>query len=365
MVHISNVKITQVIRTLEGGGAEILAVNLHKAYLEAGHESHLIAVDGNCPEGLPGASVVSRGSPYRLGAAWALLKALRKLKLTRENVLHVHLFPMQFYVAMFRALGLIRCRLFTTEHNIYNRRRDCQLFRLLDRWTYRRYDCILCISQGVMESLNQWAGPFRDIRVAYNGIYLEAYRAAYQAQRSKPQAQGTFEILSVGSLTEQKNFPFMIEVLAACKDLRWHWSIAGRGPLLESLKDQARAVGLESRITFLGFVSDIPERMAACDLFLHLPAWEGFGLVVVEAMAAGCPVLASDVDGLNEIIRRDQHEGTLVKLSDKAAVVAQLRAFIEGKAGDETTLERARKRAEVFSFKHMFDQYMKAYREAS
>ncbi len=358
-------KIVQIINALEGGGAEILAVNLHGAYLEAGHESHLIAVDGNCPEGVRGASVVSSGSPYRLGAAWALLKALRKLKLEREDILHVHLFPMQLYVALFRVLGLIRCRLYTTEHNIHNRRRDRCLFRLIDRWLYRRYDCILCISHGVMDSLNKWAGPFRDIRVAYNGIQLDAYRAACREECERPSSSDRFEILSVGSLSEQKNYPFMIEVLAACKDLPWHWSIAGRGHLMEQLKLQVKAEGLESRVSFLGFVSDIPQRMAACDLFLHLPAWEGFGLVAVEAMAAGCPVLASDVDGLNEVIRRDSNEGSLVKLSDKAAVIAQLRAFIEGKAGDEATLERARKRAEAFSFERMLEQYLAAYQQAN
>jgi glycogen(starch) synthase len=138
-----------------------------------------------------------------------------------------------------------------------------------------------------------------DLRNGYNAEELVAFRANY-AEPDEP------IVFAIARLVYQKGLHRLVEaaprILGDCPQARI--VIAGKGPETKNLKQQARHLGVSDRVNFVGFISDRERnqfyRTAACAVFPSL--YEPFGIVALEAMALGCPVVVSDVGGLSEIV---------------------------------------------------------------
>lgn len=168
------------------------------------------------------------------------------------------------------------------------------------------------------------------IHVIYNGLDLQAFDADCCAQ---PQPGRELVLGHAGRLSRQKNQKDLIDLAARLKELgvEFRLLIAGSGELQPQLQDYARERGVAGEIDFLGFVSDIKAFMASIDVFVLTSLWEGFGYVLVEAMAAGRPVLAYRVSSNPEIVADDK-SGYLVPLGDVNALadrVCELAAAAE------------------------------------
>lgn len=138
------------------------------------------------------------------------------------------------------------------------------------------------------------------VRVIPNGIDLATFGPGDAAERvpsaSKIRRGGGREIVHVGRLASPKNQAFLIDVFAdlARRDRTARLTLIGDGPDRERLRARAAATGAADRITFAGSRDDLPERLRDFDLFVMPSEWEGFGIALVEAQAAGLPCLASD-----------------------------------------------------------------------
>ena len=114
-------------------------------------------------------------------------------------------------------------------------------------------------------------------------------------------APGDFAVLSVGDLNENKNHRVLVEAMADLpKNVRFF--IAGEGPLREEIEELAQCLGVVERVTLLGFRSDISALMNAADLFCVPSKREGLPVSLIEAMATGTPVLASDARGCTDVL---------------------------------------------------------------
>jgi glycosyltransferase involved in cell wall biosynthesis len=111
-------------------------------------------------------------------------------------------------------------------------------------------------------------------------------------------------ILAVGRLFEQKDYPTLLCALAYEPDALgdYHLVVAGDGPMRQQLTDLVQSLNLEGRVTFAGVRSDINRLMSAADIFVLSSAWEGFGLVVAEAMACERVVVATNCGGVSEVL---------------------------------------------------------------
>jgi glycosyltransferase involved in cell wall biosynthesis len=126
-----------------------------------------------------------------------------------------------------------------------------------------------------------------------------------------------------------------------------HFAIAGDGPLLTTLQDHVRQLGISSRVHFVGWQNDIGMVLSALDAMVLPSLWEAFGIVSLESMAMRVPVIASNVDGIPEVVR-DGETGLLVPARDTwalaQAIIALLtdssRAYAMGCRGREWVLER-------------------------
>lgn len=142
--------------------------------------------------------------------------------------------------------------------------------------------------------------------------------------------EDAFVLYSIGELIPRKNHRFVIETLAPLvrEDPSLHYCIAGSGKLTEELTELIRSLGLEGQIHLLGFRKDARKLMYAMDLFVFPSFQEGLPVAVMEAMAAGLPVIASDIRGSHDLIR-DGENGFLYGVGDSGRLtmlVTQLKA---------------------------------------
>src|SRR5205823_2439807 len=148
-------------------------------------------------------------------------------------------------------------------------------------------------------------------------------------------------IAGVGRLHPQKNFALFLDVASdlARRNADMHFVIAGTGPEESALKTRAAALGIADRVRFAGYVADPREIYAEADVLLITSRYEGTPLTVLEAMASGVPVVASKLDGLEEIFT-DGEDCALVAADDRENFGARVAELL-----DQPAL--ARRRAEV------------------
>ena len=188
--------------------------------------------------------------------------------------------------------------------------------------------------------------PQANIPIIYNGIDLEAYDhvPAMPIYKKKPD-----EIVlgNAGRLVEQKGQPFLIELAAMLKSrgIRFTLLIAGTGPLEAQLKQSARARNVAQEVVFVGFIERIKDFMESIDIFLLPSLYEGFGNVLLEAMAAQKPVIAFDLSSNPEVVV-DGHTGFLAAPENLAAFAKCTEELIDNAPLRKQFGLNARQRAE-------------------
>lgn len=155
------------------------------------------------------------------------------------------------------------------------------------------------------------------------------------------------DLVTVGTLEPRKNQAYLLEVLAAAAELghRYSLSVVGDGPERGRLEELARRLGLSDQVRFLGYTPDARSVMAQHRVYCHAATLESFGLVFVEAMAEGLPVLTGAVGGIPEIVRPGV-DGDFWPLDDPAAAAGRLVALLEDPERLAATGRAARARAE-------------------
>ena len=189
---------------------------------------------------------------------------------------------------------------------------------LVIRATERLSAATVVNSRRVAESLvRRGIANRRHLVVIHNGIDVSLFRTDPEARevtrRSLSLREDDFVWLTIGRLTEQKAYPNLFRAFSTVVDglPSSRLLVAGRGPLRGELEDLVLRSGLRDRVSLLGFRGDIPGLLAASDAFVMASRWEGMPNAVMEALAAGVPVVGTDVGGMGELIH-DRRSGYLV-----------------------------------------------------
>ncbi|WP_265503789.1 glycosyltransferase, partial [Providencia heimbachae] len=166
-------------------------------------------------------------------------------------------------------------------------------------------------------------------------------------------------ILSVGSLSFQKDYPNLLHALKILCDDGYddfHLVIVGEGPLKSELVNLSIELEIQDQVEFIGIRNDIPSLMSKCDIFILPSAWEGFGLVVAEAMACENMVIATDCGGVKSVI---SDCGFLVPPRDSKALSAAILDVISLKEYEKIQLgKKARNRIiNFYSIEKMASNY--------
>ena len=342
------------------GGAQRLAIDLHKGILDARFSSKLLGLSNDPNYKIEGASSLQYKSPYKILILFKLWSYFKK-EVKTGDIIHVHLFPAIFYVSILKIFRLLpNCKLILTEHSTSNSRRNKIWGKILDKITYSSYSKIIGISQGAANSLIK-SYPFliRKVQIINNVAHLFFKKFLTRTSAVK------IVILSVGRLHPSKNHQTAINALALIKDLNFEYWIAGLGELEEELKTQVKNFKLQSKVKFLGYVSDIPSLLKKADIFIIPSNWEGYGLAAVEAMNASLPSVVSNVPGLGDLIKKDGEDAFLVAPFNEQIIAERLKQLVENKNIRHEMGKKAFEQSLSFGVNKTIDNYMKLYKALS
>ncbi len=342
---------------LNRGGAERVARKLHLELCSRGVDAHLVALEKCSTEGLDGATSLGFSSPYDPRVLPTLLKFMRRAVVPGDLV-HAHLFPSSAYVALAQKLGRLDQKCLFTEHSTHNKRRETLIGGAVDRAVYSEFRKLIAISQGTRESL-LCSYPHLAERtvVVPNGIEMIFDSPLTRAATKCP------VILSVGRLTSSKNLDGALRAMAKIGNVPYQYIVLGEGAERRHLENLSMELGVNSRVTFKGHVSNIQPYLEMADIFLMPSRWEGFGLAAVEAMNATLPVIAGDVPGLREVIGSDGESGLLVSPDNPTEIRDALTTLMGQRELRSKMGLRGFKRAKQFTSKKMAESYIDIYRD--
>lgn len=349
-----------IISRKKGGGAELLVHELHKIFIRKNIDSHAIYFVGN-KDNLEKNEIVfgeNLRSPFNI---FKIRKFLKNLSVNNYNdiIVHVHL-TWPFLYTTLASVGLKNIKLIYTEHNTTNKRRKSSFLRIIDRLLYSRYSNIICISQGVHNSLAEWLGP----KLAQRLITIPNGSRIYSLARRPSLKNRLPDLVSVGSLSYRKNFSTSIRAIAKLKNEINSYTIIGEGSERTQLEKIISDEGLSEKIKLIGWSDNIEELLHCADIQLIPSLWEGFGLVAVEGMSTGLPVIASNVPGLSEVLGDKNPAITLVNEVESIDTWADaIKETIKkiNHIGAESLAISSREQAEKFTLDNMADKYLQTY----
>jgi len=286
-----------------------------------------------------------------------------RLRRERIDVLHSHEFAMNVYggaAARLAGLGTVATlhgKQWATGHP-----RRALAYRVLRRLGMR----VVAVSHDLARFLEAGLGLAGGaLAVVHNGIPIAQHGTRDASRRSLRRELGLAEdallALAVGNLYPVKDHASLVRAVAGCPGLAV--AIAGRGEEETRLRALARELGVAERVHLLGLRDDVPELLAAADLFVHPSRSEGLPLAVLEAMAAGLPVVASRVGGIPEAVE-DGVTGLLVPPEDPDALAAALGTLASDPPRRAALARAGRTRAEAeFSLAAMGGAYLALYDE--
>lgn len=356
-------KILQVITSLRIGGAEKLVVDMAPLLQAKGHVVDVFVFDGIVTPFLQqlennGVRVIR----YNHGASMYDLKNILKLRklIPQYDIVHTHNTSCQYYVAIAR--NLCKCnhvRFVTTEHNTTNRRRDSFIFQHLDQWMYRQYDLIVSISDQATINLQNAIGTSFEIKTIYNGIDLKRFTDAVGLEQDiqLKKETGDFILSMVAGFREQKDQDTLIRSLKFLPSNVKLW-LVGDGVRRTICEGLVHSLSLSDRVVFSGIRTDIPNILKASDVIVMSSHWEGLSLSSIEGMSVGKPFIASDVDGLHEIV---EGNGILFLHQNEKALGEAILKLMEKPDYAKRVAEKCFKKACQYDISKTVDAYLEVY----
>lgn len=354
-------KILHVITSLYTGGAEKLMVDLLPRLKVAGHQVDICLFNATRTQFYDeieraGIKIIGLGK----GNVYNPIIIPKLIKLMRDyDVVHTHNTAAQ----LFAALGSKFCvtRLVTTEHSTSNRRRKWKWYTSIDRWMYLQYQKIICCSQKVNDYLQSIyaLGPSYCITIN-NGVDIDKFEnanATLQLRNNLP--EGSKVLTIVGGFRWEKDQDTIIKALTLLSD-NYHLFLVGDGVRRNILETMTKKLGLGNRVHFLGFRNDIPQILKSSDYVVMSSHFEGLSLSSVEGMAVGHPMLASNVDGLKQVV---EGAGVLFEHADPEDFAMKIKELENNMELYKSVSDACRERAHQYNIQKTVAGYLAVYNE--
>lgn len=354
-------KILQVISSLHTGGAEKLMVDMLPRMKAKGNQVELCVFDGTktafyaelLKQGIVIHDLSSLGGVY---SPLCLIKLMRLMQ-SGWDIVHTHTTAPQIFAAV--SSLFCKAHLVTTEHNTTNKRRSLFWYKPIDKWMFSRYEKHVMISDQCELNHIEYIGGKNASNIVkiYNGIDYSKFSNAMPA--TDVRRLGTRIIMFVAAFRPQKDQPTLIKAMEYLPDY-FHLCLAGGGnderkSLFEKMISER---GLGDRVHLLGIRNDIPEILAASDYVVMSSHFEGLSLSSLEGMASGRPFLASDVDGLHEIV---EGNGILFGHKDAKSFADAIMRLEGNENYRKIVIENCQRKASKYDINIMTRQYLDLY----
>lgn len=259
------------------------------------------------------------------------------------DVVHCH-YLREHYTALLAKCFNKKIRVVYTNHFVMA---NDAVTRISNRWMDKRQDQMIAVCNRGKEQLvaNGWSGD--RITVIFNAVDPAAWagdRASSTLRAELGLAEEDFVMLCASRFADDKGHKYLIDSvkrLTEISNVPFTLVLAGDGPLLEPAREQVKRLGLEERVRFIGFRKDIKNLYKGADLYVNSSRHEALSFLIIEAMAAGLPVIATDMGGNRDIVNDEAGCGALVEYDNPESMAQAMKRLME----DPALLARCRENA--------------------
>lgn len=357
-------KILQIINSLETGGAEKLLLESLPLYNKPGIQMDILTINGSDYPFMKELKALNCCTIYSLGekSVYNPLHIFQIIPyLKKYEIVHVHLFPSQYWVVIAKLISFSKTKLVFTEHSTSNKRIQSSWLKYIDRFIYKKYSKIVCITPKVLDVVKKHTKlPDNKLAIVLNGVNVSKYRNA------EPLAKDDFFpefnknekfIIQVSSYHGPKDQQTLIRAISLLPE-NVKLFLAGDGVTRKNCELLVASLKLEKRVFFLGLRMDIPNLLKNVDIVVLSSRYEGLSLSSIEGMASGKPFIASDVPGLSEIVGG---AGLLFEVGNEKELAENIEKLLSNNEYYSSIVERCQKRAEEFDIQSMVDKHINLY----
>ncbi len=351
-------RILHVITSLQTGGAERLIVDLLPRLRASGRNVvELLLFDGTQT---PFMEILEEKGVkiHKLtigGRVYSPLNIFRMIRyIVQYDIIHTHNTACQLYAPLAKMFSFARKPLVTTEHSSNNRRRGKWWSRPIDKWMYNRYAAVACIADKPRRNLEEHIGKKRNILTIPNGVDTQRFIRPIKDITG----QDEFVITMVAGLRVEKDHETVLRAMTRLPK-NYRLQLVGGGVKEESLKAMANELGLDDRVDFMGVRLDVPDVLEKSDIVLLSSHWEGLSLSSIEGMASGRPFIASDVDGLREMVGGS---GVLFPHGDDEELARKIQSLCDHPEEYREVATRCQNKARQYDISVTVSKYLDLYR---
>ncbi len=350
--------ILHVITSLQTGGAERLLVDLLPRLRSTGRNIvELLVFDGRQT---PFMEVLEEKGIkiHKLSVGGWVYNPLNIFRMVRYiiqyDIIHTHNTACQLFAPWAKMFSFARKPLVTTEHSSNNRRRGKWWLRPFDRWMYNRYAAVVCIADKPRRNLEAHIGKKRNILTIPNGVDTQRFIHPIKDISGKEE----FVVTMVAGLRPEKDHETVLRAMTHLPR-NYRLQLVGGGTKEASLKAMTNELGLDDRVDFMGVRLDVPDILEQSDIVLLSSHWEGLSLSSIEGMASGRPFIASEVDGLREMVGS---AGVLFPHGDDKALADKIQYLCEHPDEYHEVARRCQEKASQYDITLTANRYLDLYK---
>ena len=358
-------KILHVIDNMSMGGAQSLLVEMLPVQKQMGNEVLVLELKASEDRTLAN-KLQKSGIEVR---ALAAIRTERNVKnifelipyIKQYEIVHVHLFPANYWVAFAKILSFSNTPIITTEHSTNNKRRKILIFKYIDKFIYSQYEEVVACADKALETFNNRYKGLKCISIP-NGVDIAKYLEAepYTKQELLGIGEDTFVTTMVARFYYPKRQDTLIEAIALLPK-RHHAVFVGGGATDENLQEKmtlADKMCVSDRVHFLYIRSDVPRILKSSDAVLMSSEYEGLSLSSIEGMACGRPFIATNVNGLREVVGG---AGVLFECGNAMELADILQRLDSNKEYYNAITNSCLKRASEYDIRKVAEKYQQEY----
>lgn len=298
-------RVLQIIGSLGIGGAEKLVVETVPLLVDNGVEVDVLLLNGKKTAFYDELKSLNVTNIFSLGNTFYSINYIFKIipYLKKYDIVHVHLFPAQYFVVLAKILSFSNVKLIFTEHSTGNKRLNNSFFKYFENFIAKYYTKIICITDEVKNVLIKKLGldPVKLVTLE-NGVNLNKINNSVKYDKSNfGYKEEDVVLIMVAAFRAEKDHQTVVNTIAELPR-NYKLIFVGDGVLRTTIEESVKSLNLEDRINFLGNRNDVYSLYKMTDIAILSSFWEGFGLSAVEAMACKVPLIASNVDGLAQVV---------------------------------------------------------------
>ena len=357
-------KVLHVINSLFIGGAERLLVDtLPLLQKNTNNNVDLALLNASSTSFYEKFKSVNKGKIYELSKSneYNPLNIIKLIPLMKKyDIIHVHLFPSLYWVAIAKIISFSRVKLVFTEHSTGNRRLHHPVLRIVDRFIYNSYSKIICISPEVRNQISKLLKiPNNRLSVVINGINLGKIKSeqAFKREDFGYSAEECIIVMVAGFRIEKDHET----LIASLKSLPENYKLLliGDGYRRTEIENYIGKLELKDRVQLLGIRNDVYALLKMSDIAVLSSHWEGFGLAAAEAMAAEIPVIASKVEGLAQVV---EGGGILFEHGNVEELAQKIKWVVEDENIKEEYIYRGKQKVLRYDIQEMVNKTVEIYK---